>query len=129
MAKFETSAGLNKLTGKLDKRSCLTMRQKTHHYPDGSIFGYGPKEVYAQRKRNYKRHPRTLAEQAQYEKWKSICREASVIIKDPNHPRYSEMVARHAAQFNGNPEPLIGKVICQFGNFVRSVLIHELSSE
>lgn len=126
MARFETSAGLEGITGKLDKRERLTMRQKQWRYPDGRIFGCGPKEVYSRENRDYKRHPRSQAEQAQYEKWTEVCREASCISKDPNHPRRAEMIARHSAQLNGQPDAALGKrVICQFGNFVRAVLLRE----
>lgn len=126
MAQFETSAGLEGITGKFCKREVLTMRQKQWHYPDGRVFGVGPKEIYAQEKRDFKRHPRKGAEKAQHEKWIAVCREASRISKDPNHPRYQEMVSRHASQLSGKPDPLLGKKrICQFGNFVRAVLIHE----
>ena len=45
MAKFETSAGIDDLVGKFDKKSRLTMRRKAWKYPDGRIFGYGPKEI------------------------------------------------------------------------------------
>ena len=126
MAHFETSAGIDGITGKFNKHTRLTMRQKQWHYPDGRVFGCGPKEVYAQEMRDYKRSPRTPAEQVQYEKWKAVCQEASRIAKDPNHPRYAEMVARHTAQLQGQPDAALGKKrICQFGNFVRAVLIHE----
>lgn len=56
MAKFSTSAGIEDLTGKFNKHTRLTMRQKTWHYPDGRVFGCGPKEVYAQEARDYKKH-------------------------------------------------------------------------
>jgi len=125
MARFETSAGIDGITGKFDKKSCLTMRQKAWHYPDGRVFGYGPKEVYSQEKRDYKRTPRTPAEQAQYEKWVAACQEASRITKDTSHPRYAEMVERHTAQLRGKPDAGVGKRICQFGNFVRAVLVRE----
>lgn len=102
------------------------MRKKEWHYPDGRVFGCGPKEVYDQAKRDYKRNPRTPAEQVQYEKWKAACQEASRIAKDPNHPRYQEMVTRHMAQLKGTSDPVLGKKsICQFGNFVRAVLVRE----
>lgn len=123
MAIFETSAGIDGITGKFNKATRLTMRQKTWHYPDGRIFGKGPKEVYAQEKRDYKKHPRTPAEQAQYEKWVAACKEASLIAKDQMHPRYAEMVARHAAQLRGKADATVGKRICQLGNFIRAVLI------
>ncbi|MEE1095666.1 MAG: hypothetical protein UH084_03725 [Paludibacteraceae bacterium] len=126
MAKFETSAGIEDMTGKLGKKSVLTMRRKKWRYPDGRIFGYGPKEIYSQEVRDYKRKPRTAAEEVQHKKWTFVCQEASRITKDASHPRYSEMVMRHAAQLKGKPDPVLGKRrICQFGNFVRSVLLHE----
>lgn len=128
MAIFETSAGIDGITGKLDKRSRLTMRQKQWKYPDGRVFGYGPKEVYSQDKRNFKRHPRKGAEKAQHSRWTEACQEASRITKDPDHPRYEEMIRRHAAQLNGTADPAIGKQICQFGNFVRAILVRELGN-
>lgn len=126
MAQFETSAGIEGITGKLNKRQSLTTRQKHFHYPDGRIFGCGPKEVYEQQPRNFKRNPRTPAEEAQHQRWTAACREAALITKDLNHPRYAEMVSRHASQLDGQPDPVLGKKrICQFSNFVRAVLIHE----
>jgi hypothetical protein len=126
MAKFETSAGIEDMTGKLGKKSVLTMRRKKWRYPDGRIFGFGPKEIYSQEVRDYKRKPRTAAEEVQHKKWTFVCQEASRITKDASHPRYSEMVMRHAAQLKGKPDHVLGKRrICQFGNFVRSVLLHE----
>ena len=56
MAQFETSAGIEGITGKLNKRQSLTSRQKHFHYPDGRIFGCGPKEVYEQQNRDFKRY-------------------------------------------------------------------------
>lgn len=126
MAKFETSAGIEDMTGKLGKKSVLTMRRKKWRYPDGRVFSYGPKEIYSQDVRDYKRKPRTAAEEVQHKKWTFACQEASRITKDASHPRHSEMVMRHAAQLKGKPDPVLGKRrICQFGNFVRSVLLHE----
>lgn len=126
MAQFETSAGIDKITGKLDKQSDLTMRQKYWHAPDGRIIGCGPMEVYSQQKRDYKRRPRTPAEQAQYDKWVTACQEAKQIVGDSSHPRRAEMEARFEAQLTGEPDPAIApKRIGQFGNFIRSVLMHE----
>ena len=126
MAHFETSAGIDNLVGKFDKHSRLTMRRKTWKYPDGTIFGYGPNEMFGQKKRDYNQNPRTPAEEVQNDKWTAACQEASRLTKDPTHPRYQEMVSRHAAQLRGKPDPVVGKKrICQFGNFVRSVLSKE----
>lgn len=128
MAVFETSAGIEGLTGKFNKQTRLTMRQKHWKYPDGSICKCGPKEVYSQEKRNYKKSPLTAAERVQKTKWTDACQEASRIAKDVTHPRYEEMVTRHLAQLYGKPDPVVGKCICQFGNFVRSVLVHETAA-
>lgn len=68
MARFTTEAGIDDLTGKFSKHSRLVMRKKEWHYPDGRVFGCGPKEVYEYEPRDYKRDPRTPAEQAQYER-------------------------------------------------------------
>lgn len=126
MAKFETSAGIEDLVGKFDKKSRLTMRRKAWKYPDGRIFGYGPKEMYSQDKRDYKQNPLTPAEQLQHARWSAVCQEASHIEHAPNHPRYQEMVNRYSAQLKGQPDPVLGKKrICQFGNFIRSVISHE----
>ena len=127
MARFETSAGIDGLTGQFNKRTRLTMRQKQWKYPDGQVFGYGPKEMYGQERRDYNRHPRSPAEQRQYEKWTAACQEASRIVHDSTHPRYAEFCARHAAQLHGKPDAVLGKKrICQFGNFVRAVLMKEV---
>ena len=58
MAQFETIEELVKWTGKIKKSEKIIARQKTYRYPDGRIFGLGPKEMYAKERRDYKRHPR-----------------------------------------------------------------------
>ena len=88
MARFTTEAGIDDLTGKFSKHSRLVMRKKEWHYPDGRVFGCGPKEVYELENRDYKRDPRTPAEQVQYERWKAVCQEASRIAKDPIAKRH-----------------------------------------
>ena len=126
MAQFTTSAGIEDLTGMLNKKDRIVMRKKQFKYPNGKIFCCGPKEAFAREKRDYKRSPRTPDEQVQYEKWTAVCQEASRIEHDATHPRHQEMVERHAAQMEGKPDPVLGKKrICQFGNFIRSVLSRE----
>ena len=126
MAQFTTAAGIEDVTGKFNKKDRIMMRKKKFRYPDGKIFAYGPKEAFARDKRDYKRSPRTPAEEVQHARWTALCQEASRIEHDPNHPRYQEMVERHMAQLKGQPDPVLGKKrICQFGNFIRSVLSHE----
>ena len=128
MAQFTTEACIDGVTGKYGKRSRTVMRQKHYKYPDGRIFGCGPKEMYEKEKRDYRHAPRTEAERAQHKRWTEACREARAIEKDTAHPRYEEMKARHLAQLDGKPDPAVGeKRICQFGNFVRAVLVKESS--
>jgi len=126
MAQFTTAAGIDDLTGKLSRTDCIVMRQKKYRFPNGKIIKYGPKEAFARDKRDYKRSPRTKAEEVQNGKWKEACQEASCIIHDVGHPRYAELYERWLHQANGHGDPVTGKrVIVQFDNFVRSVLIHE----
>ena len=126
MAIFTTAPGIDELTGKFSQKDRIVMRKKQFKDPNGKIFGCGPKEAFARDKRDYKRSPRTKAEEVQHARWTALCQEASRIEHDPNHPRYQEMVERHLAQLKGQPDPVLGKKrICQFGNFIRSVLSHE----
>ena len=126
MAKFTTAAGIEDLTGKLSKEDRIVMRQKKYRLPNGKIIKCGPKEAFARDKRDYKRSPRTAAEEVQNSNWKEVCRETSRIIHDVGHPRYAELQERWIRQANGHADPVTGKrVIAQFDNFVRSVLSHE----
>lgn len=126
MAIFTTAPGIDDLTGKLSKRDRIVMRQKEFRLPNGKIIKYGPKEAFARDKRDYKRSPRTPAEEVQNSKWQAVCQEASRITHNPVHPRYEELYERWLNQANGHSDPVTGKrIIAQFGNFVRAVLNHE----
>lgn len=127
MAQFTTAVCIEDLTGKLSKSERITMRQKTFRLPNGKIIKRGPKEAFGRDKRDYKRSPRTPAEEIQNNKWKAVCQEASRIIHDVGHPRYDELYARWLNQANGHADPVTGKrIIAQFGNFVRAVLLREV---
>ena len=129
MAIFTTAAGIEDLTGKLSKSDRITMRQKKFRLPNGKIIKCGPKEAFARNKRNYKRSPRTAAEEVQNNKWTAVCQEASRITHDVGHPRYAELYERWLRQANGHADPVTGKrIIAQFGNFVRVILLKELES-
>lgn len=129
MAKFTTAAGIDDLTGKLSKTDRIVMRQKKYRLPNGKVIKCGPKEAFARDKRDYKRSPRTAAEEVQNNKWKAICQEASRIEHDVTHPRYEELYARWLNQANGHADPMTGKrLIAQFGNFIRAVLSQEVES-
>jgi|GEM_PF-1588414 len=125
MAQFKTESGIASMAGKFSKKTRLTMRQKTWHYPDGRVFSRGPKEMYEQSKRDYRLKPLTEAEEVQRRRWTAVCREASKLLNDPSHPRYAEMVSRHRTQLMSEKDAVLNKRICQFGNFVRAVLMRE----
>ena len=97
----------------------VTRRKKVTDPLTGEIAGYGPKEIYAQERRDYDEHPLTTKEQLQRTKWREACRTASLIIKDKSHPRYMEFYQRWRAHLQSTDSPM------QFPNFVRAELIHE----
>ena len=126
MAIFTTSAGIEDLTGKFSRKERIVMRQKRFRLPNGKIIKYGPKEAFSRDKRDYKYAPRTEAETIQNNKWRAVCQEASRITHNTEHPRYAELYERWINQAKGHRDPVTGKrVIAQFGNFVRAVLIKE----
>ena len=134
MARAELSPGLESLRGKLNRKSGMQMRFKTWRDDTGHVIKCGPQEYFRRDSRDYKRSPRTQAEQAQANIWKEVCREASVIIKDKDHPRYAELRARWNAQFQGGADAFLNegrteKVIYgMFPVFVRMVLLKERKS-
>jgi hypothetical protein len=79
MAIFTTAPGIDELTGKFSQKDRIVMRKKQFKYPNGKIFGCGPKEAFARDKRDYKRSPRTEAEEVQHARWTAVCQEASRI--------------------------------------------------
>ena len=134
MARAELSPGLESLRGKLNRKSGMQMRFKKWKDDTGHVIKCGPQEYFRRDSRDYKRSPRTQAEQAQANIWKEACREASVIIKDKDHPRYAELRARWNAQFQGGADAFLNegrteKVIYgMFPVFVRMVLLKERKS-
>ena len=135
MSQATLSAGLDILRGKVSGRgtpnSNMVMRIKSYRDDSGRIIMMGPQEFYRLRKRDYKHSPRSAAEEAQRQVWQAVCREASAIIKDKNHPRYAELRARWNAQFKGGCDAFLNegrteKVIYgMFPVFVRMVLLKE----
>ena len=131
MSKAQLSPGIEILKGKVSRKSGMTMRMKTYRDDNGKIFKMGPQEYYWKEKRDYKYHPRTAAEEAQASIWRDVCREASVIVRNQDHPRYAELRARWNAQFQGGADAFLNdgrtdKVIYgMFPVFVRMVLLKE----
>ena len=126
MAIYVPAAEFKQLTGALSKkknqkRLCVTRRKKVKDPLTGEVVGYGPKEIYAQERRDYDEHPLTPKETVQRSRWREACREAGAIIRDKNHPRFMEMYERWRAQLTSDAP-------CkQFPNFVRAVLASEKS--
>ena len=131
MAVAELSPGLESLRGKLARKSGMQMRIKYWKDDSGRVIKCGPQEYFKRNSRDYKRSPRTAAEEAQAGIWREVCREASTIVKDKEHPRYAELRARWNAQFNGGCDAFLNegrteKVIYgMFPVFVRMVLLKE----
>ena len=99
----------------------VTRRKKVKDPLTGEVVGLGAKEIYAQERRDYKEKPLTPNETVQRSRWREACREAPLICRDKNHPRFMEMYERWRAQLSSN-EPCK-----QFPNFVRAVLASEKS--
>ena len=126
MAHYVPSDGFENFTGALSKKKIqgvhhmtVTRRKKVKDPLTGEVVGLGPKEIYAQERRDYKEKPLTQGETKQRGKWSQACREAPLICKDKTHPRFMEMYERWRAQ-------LTSDAACkQFPNFVRSVLVSE----
>ena len=131
MVVAKLSPGIEELRGKLAKRSGMQMRIKRYKDDSGHVIGYGPQEFFERSSRDYKRSPRTAAEQAQADMWRAVCREASVIVKDKEHPRYAELRARWNAQLKGGGDKMLNEgrtekvTYGMFPVFVRMVLLKE----
>ena len=131
MAQAELSPGIESLRGKLAGYSGFQARFKKWKDDSGRVIKVGPQEIFKRRSRDYKRSPLTEAEEAQARIWKEVCREASKIIKDKNHPRYAELRARWNAQFKGGGDTYLNKdeekvkIYGMFPVFVRMVIMKE----
>ena len=135
MAQAELSPGIDRLRGKLAGYSGMQARMKEWKDDDGKVVKVGPQEMFKRRSRDYKRSPRTEAEEAQARIWQTVCRAASEIIHDQNHPRYAELRQRWNAQFKGGGDPYLNdeagktKTYGMFPVFVRMVLMKELKEQ
>jgi len=131
MARAELSPGIESLSGKLAGWSGMQARFKKWKDDSGHVIKVGPQEVFKRRTRDYDSSPRTEAELAQARIWAEVCREASTIVKDKNHPRYAELRARWNAQFQGGADAMLNegeskkKIYGMFPVFVRMVLLKE----
>ena len=131
MARAELSPGIESLSGKLAGWSGIQTRFKKWKDDTGHVIKVGPQELFKRRTRDYKESPRTEGELAQARIWSQVCREASTIIKDKNHPRYAELRARWNAQFKGGADAFLNEgrdktvIYGMFPVFVRMVLLKE----
>ena len=124
MAIYVPAAEFEQFNGALSKkknirRYCVTGRKKVKDPLTGEVVGLGPKEIYAQERRDYDEHPLTPKETVQRSRWREACREAGAIVRDKTHPRFMEMYNLWRAQLTSDAP-------CkQFPNFVRAVLAGE----
>lgn len=131
MARAELSPGIESIRGKLAGKSGMQMRIKRWKDDSGHVVKVGPQEYFRRNSRDYKYSPRTEAEERQAGIWREVCRAASAIVKDKNHPRYAELRARWNAQFNGGCDAFLNEgrtqkvVYGMFPVFVRMVLLKE----
>lgn len=131
MARYVPSAGFDGFAGAISKKKdqthmVITRCKKVKDPLTGEVVGQGPKEIYAQDPRDYKHHPLTEGEKNQRVKWREACKEAALIVRDKNHPRYMEMYRLWRAQLTAyNPADPSAPPCKQFPNFVRAVLAKE----
>ena len=130
MAHYKPTDGFGYFTGALSKKKIqgvnhmTVTRIKSVKDPiTGEVVGLGPKEIYAQERRDYDEHPLTVNEQTQRTKWREACREASNIIHDKSHPRFMELYHRWREHVTATDKPM------QFPNYVRAVLASETRPE
>ena len=128
MAHYVPTDGFENFTGALSNKKIqgvhhmtVTRRKRVKDPLTGEVVGFGPKEIFSQNHRDYNENPLTQGETKQRGKWSQACREAPLICRDKNHPRFMEMYERWRAQLSSN-EPCK-----QFPNFVRAVLASEKS--
>ena len=135
MAEAFLSPGIEELRGKLNGKSGMQMRVKAWKDDEGHVIKRGPQEFFRRNPRDYQRSPRTEAEKVQAGIWRDVCREASMIVKDKEHPRYAELRARWNAQLKGGGDPELHKegkknvIYGMFPVFVRMVLLKERKAE
>lgn len=135
MSRVKLSPGIDEWRGKVSGKSGMTMRIKSYRDDEGHIVKMGPQEYYQKDKRDYKVHPRSEKEEAQRQMWQAVCREASAIVKNAEHPRYAELRERWNAQFKGGCDAFLNegrtekKIYGMFPVFVRMVLMKEKKGE
>ena len=96
MSQAILSAGLDILRGKVSGQgrpaSSMVMRIKSYRDDSGRIIAMGPQEFYRLRKRDYKRSPRSAAEERQAGIWQAVCREAGGCDAFLNEGRVKKVV-------------------------------------
>ena len=129
MAHYKPTDGFGYFTGALSKKKIqgvnhmtVTRRKSVKDPITGDVVGLGPKEIYAQKRRDYDNHPMTERELNQRGKWREACRMASTIIHDKSHPRFMELYHRWRTHVQNSEQPML------FPNFIRTVLVQELGN-
>ena len=145
MAKVSYSPGIDIITGALDTKHQLIMRQKHLHDTNGAITKKCDPETYLQKyKRDYKNNPPRGAELAHLQHFGEAAKRTTQLMKAYKFPDQAseeeralvqQYFNRFHEQLNGTPDPQaplnkFGKqrFYFRFDNFVRAMIYQELKN-
>lgn len=118
MANIKTSAGIESITGLLDKDTRIVTRRHTYKDPlTGEVIGYGPNEYYIQKASN---KPFTTKQKESCRKFTIAAKVMKEIVSNKQHPRYMEMYTAFVNQLNSE------KPIKSFTSFICATLYKEM---
>ena len=138
MAKLKYNSSVEEITGSLNKKNGLTIRQKTFHDFDGNVTRVGRMEAYKPNKRDFKKNPPLICERANMTAFGNSSHLAQELIsaaknKTPLSPEKQALLdsymERFYAQLKGKPDPIAhrdkdGKytIYVRPDNFIRAVI-------
>ena len=143
MSKVEFSAGIDKVTGTVDSKHKLILRQKHLHAPDGTITKECHPEAYYQlHKRDYKHNPPKGAERAHLQHFGDAAKRTTALVKAYKFPDQAseeeqalvqQYLSRFYKQLKGPADPLAPtdksgkqKHYYRLDNFIRAMIYQEL---
>ena len=96
MAHYVPAEEFKELTGALSKRKdirryCITRIKHVKDPLTGEVVGTGPKEIYAQNRRDYRSAPLTPGEQVQRSRWRSLPRSLSHLPRQVPSPLHGDV--------------------------------------
>ena len=143
MAKVSYSPGIDLITGALDTKHQLVMRQKHLHDTKGILTKACDPEVYLQKhKRDYKQTPPQGNELAHLQHFGEAAKRTTALIyaykfpdtaSDEQRALLDQYRLRFEVQLEGNPDPQAPlnkegkrKHYFRFDNFIRAIIYQEL---